>query len=69
MKSITINKLQNDISKVVREVEEGETFEVMRYSKPLAYLISIEEYEKLKSGENCRECVKDLREITKRLTS
>lgn len=67
MKSITVNKLQTDISKVLREVEAGEAYEVMRYSKPLAYLVSKESFDRLKSGENCKACVEDLRKITKKL--
>lgn len=65
MKKIAINKLQNEISRVVKEVESGEAFEVMRYSKPAAYLISEKEYERLKSGEDCKKCVNDLRQIVK----
>lgn len=69
MKSITINKLQTELSKVMREVEAGEAYEVMRYSKPIAYLVSKDSYEKLKSGENCKACVEDLRQISKKLNN
>ena len=67
MKSITINKLQNDISKVIKEVSEGEVYEIMRYSESQAFLISREHYEQLQSGQNCKACVDDLRKITKKL--
>ena len=67
MKRITTNKLQTEISKVIKDVEAGEVYEVMRYSTPLAYLVSKSDYEKLKSGENCKKCMEDLREITKKL--
>ena len=67
MKSITINKLQSEISKVVKDVEAGEVYQVMRYSKPLAYLVSKDGYERLKSHENCKACMEDLRKITKKL--
>lgn len=67
MKSITTNKLQNDISKIIKEVEAGEVYEVMRYSKPMAYLVSKESFDKLKNGENCRACVEDLRKISKQI--
>lgn len=63
MKKITINRLQNEISSVVREVENGAAFEVMRYSKSVAYLVSVKEYKRLKSGEDCKQCVTDLRKI------
>lgn len=67
MKSITINKLQTEISRVMREVEEGEVYEVMRYSKPLAYIVPKGNFDKLKSGENCKACVEDLRKISNKL--
>lgn len=69
MKRITINKLQTEISKVVKEVELGQVYEISRYSDPVAFLISKECYEKLKSGENCKSCINDLREISKKLRS
>ena len=67
MKSITINKLQTEISRVMREVEAGEVYEVMRYSKPLAYLVPKQSFDSLKSGENCKACVEDLRKISKQI--
>lgn len=66
MKNISTNKLQTDLSKVIKEVEGGEVYQVARYSKPVAYLVSREKYEDLLSGESCKECVKDLREIAKK---
>ena len=66
MKNINVNELQNEISKVLKEVEDGEVFEVVRYSKPVAYLISQKEYEEFKSGENCKKCVTELRQLVKR---
>lgn len=67
MKSISINKLQTEISRVMREVEDGEVFEVMRYSKPIAFVVSKESFDKLKSGENCKACVSDLRKIANKI--
>lgn len=67
MKKITINKLQNEISRAVKEVESGEIFEVLRYSKPVAYLVSEKEYLDLKSGQSCKKCVDDLRKIVKKI--
>jgi len=69
MKKISINKLQNEISSVVREIESGAVYEVMRYSKPVAYLVSVEEYEKLKAGEDCKKCVSDLRKIAEKVSN
>lgn len=67
MKRITINKLQTEISRIVQEVADGETYQVMRYSTPLAYLVSKNDYEKLKSGENCKRCMEDLRKIATKI--
>jgi prevent-host-death family protein len=53
MKNITTNKLQSDLSKVIKEVEGGEVYEVARYSKPVAFLISKEKYEELIEKSNC----------------
>lgn len=63
MKNINVNELQNNISKVLKEVEDGDVFEVVRYSKPVAYLVSKSDFEKLSSGSDCKRCVSDLREV------
>jgi prevent-host-death family protein len=67
MKRITTNKLQNELSKVIRETEEGEVYEVMRYSTPVAYLVPKDCYEKLVGGENCKKCMEDLRKIAAKI--
>lgn len=58
IKNININILQSEASKIIKEVELGKTYKIMRYSKPKAVLLSVKEYECL-TGE-CRGCVKDL---------
>jgi len=67
MKNISTNKLQNQLSKVIREVEDGEVYQVARYSKPVAFLISSEKYEELVSKSNCKACMDDLRHIAGKL--
>lgn len=62
-KTINVNELQSNISKVLREVEKGDIFEVMRYSDPIAVVLSYEDYLKLR-GE-CKKCVQDLRKLVK----
>lgn len=57
-KTISVHQLQAKASKVVKEVNEGQTYHIMRYSKPVAVLMSQKEYECL-TGE-CRGCVKQL---------
>ena len=63
MKNISTNKLQNDLSKVIKSVEAGETYRVSRYSEPVAYLVSKEEYEKVVAGQSCRKCVDEIKTI------
>lgn len=62
-KNINVNELQANISKVLRQVEKGEMFEVMRYSEPVAVVLSYKDYLDLK-GE-CKKCVRDLRRLVK----
>lgn len=69
MKEITTNELQDQLSKIIREVETGEIYQVNRYSKSVAYLVSKKDFEKLVSGSECKECMKDLREIAKGITN
>lgn len=64
MKNINVNELQNKISQVMREVEAGEVYQVSRYSKPVAFLVPEKEYKELMSGEGCKKCVEDLRQLT-----
>ena len=63
MKNISTNKLQNELSKVIREVEDGEVYQVARYSAPVAYLVGKDEFEKLVAGQDCKKCVSDLRKL------
>ncbi len=64
MKSINVNKLQSEISKVIKEVQKGQTFEVIRYSEPVAYLVSKKEYEVCKDHD-CAKCLSEIREVAK----
>lgn len=38
MRTININQLQAQISRIMKNVEEGESYEVMRYSRPIAII-------------------------------
>ena len=64
MKSININELQSKISQVIKAVEKGEEFEVIRYSKPVAVIMSGKKYEKIMNElielkGSCRKCVEE----------
>ena len=63
MKTININQLQAQISRVMKDVEGGEVYEVMRYSRPVAII-------RPKSGqvtqnEGCKECIAKIDEVLK----
>lgn len=61
MNNINVNELQAEISSVLKDVQNGNAYQVMRYSEPVAIVLSYDEYLKLK-GE-CKECIKDIRKI------
>lgn len=60
-KNINVNELQSNISGILKEVQDGTIYEVMRYSDPIAVVLSYEEFLKLR-GE-CKRCVEDLRKL------
>ncbi len=64
-KTINVNELQSQISTVLNEVKNGEIYEVMRYSEPIAVVLPYEDFLKLR-GE-CKRCVEDLRKIAKKV--
>lgn len=63
-KTINVNELQANISEVLQTVQKGEIYEVMRYSEPVAVVLSYEDYRKLR-GE-CKRCIDDLRNIARK---
>jgi prevent-host-death family protein len=67
MKKIATNKLQKQLSEIIKEVEAGEVYEVHRYLKSVAYLVPRSEFEKLVSGSGCKDCMQDLRKIAKKI--
>lgn len=62
MKSININQLQAQISAVMKDVEGGEVYEVMRYSRPVA-VIRPKKDENQSSRVRCDECISKLDEV------
>ncbi len=67
MRSININQLQDQVSKIIRQIEKSEVIEVVRYSKPVAYLISREDYLRLVEQTQCKSCITDLRKIANKI--
>jgi prevent-host-death family protein len=68
MKQITTNELQDQLSKIIKEVEAGEIYQVSRYSKPVAYLVAKDGFDQLVAGTECKACMQDLRKIANKLT-
>lgn len=64
-KTINVNELQAKISTILNEVKNGEIYEVMRYSEPIAVVLPYGDFLKLR-GE-CKRCVEDLRKIAKKV--
>lgn len=62
-KTINVNELQSGASKILHDVETGSIYEVMRYSEPVAVVLSYKNYLGLKG--NCQKCVEDLRKLVK----
>jgi prevent-host-death family protein len=64
MKSININELQSNLSGVIKLVEKGDDFEVVRYSKTVAVVLSSKKYEQITQElielkSSCRHCVSE----------
>lgn len=64
IKNINVNELQSEVSAVLKDVQSGNVYQVMRYSEPVAVVLSYDDYLKLR-GE-CKLCVQDLRKIAKK---
>ena len=60
-KTINVNELQAKISQILQEVQKNTIYEVMRYSEPIAVVLSYGDFVKMR-GE-CKRCVEDLRKI------
>jgi len=60
VKTINVKDLQSKISQVLKDVQDGDVYEVMRYSEPFAVVLSYEDYLSLK-GE-CKHCIMKIRE-------
>jgi prevent-host-death family protein len=68
MKQITTRELQDQLSKVLKDVEAGEIYQINRYSKSVAYVVSKKDFEKVISGSGCKACMEDLRKIAKKIS-
>lgn len=60
-KTINTKDLQAQISQVLKDVQDGDVYEVMRYSEPFAVVLGYDNYLMLK-GE-CHKCIQELRHV------
>lgn len=58
------HELQTKAKSLISEVQSGKRIILMRYSKPVAVLISMGEYCEL-SGKNCDVCIKRIKKALK----
>lgn len=58
------NELKTQTKRVIADVEAGERYVVLRYSKPVAVLLGMEDYCKLAHGdpEKCKKCQAEIKE-------
>lgn len=62
MKTININQLQSQVSRVMKDVEGGEAYEVLRYSRPVA-IIQPKKPAEQAPKMRCEECIGKLNAI------
>lgn len=55
-------ELQIKTKSLISDVQKGNKYIIMRYSKPVGVLLSIEEYESLLK-QNCNTCKGNLKEV------
>lgn len=61
-KFINTNELANKTSEIIRDLEKGTNYIVLRYSDPVGALVSYEDYKKLQNLESefvqeCKSCL------------
>jgi hypothetical protein len=55
-------ELQIKTKSLISDIQKGDKYIIMRYSKPVGMLLSIEEYESLLK-QNCTKCRGNLKEV------
>ncbi|MEW6407502.1 MAG: hypothetical protein AB1465_02305 [Patescibacteria group bacterium] len=59
------HELQTKAKSLISDTQTGKRIILMRYSKPVAVLLSMDEYCKL-SGKDCNVCIERIRKILKK---
>lgn len=55
-------ELQIKTKSLILDVQKGDRYIIMRYSKPVGVLLGIDEYEKI-LNENCNKCRGNLKKV------
>ena len=55
MPEVSIAEARNALTRLIYEAERGEAVHITRRGKPVAVLVSEDEYERLKSGESKKD--------------
>jgi len=55
-------ELQIKTKSLISDIQKGNKYIIMRYSKPVGVLLSIDEYESL-LNQNCNKCKGNLKEV------
>ena len=50
MAEVSVTQARNTLTRLIREVEDGETVHITRRRRPVAVLVSKDEHERLESG-------------------
>jgi prevent-host-death family protein len=59
-------ELQIKTKSLISDVQKGNKYIIMRYSKPVGVLLSIEEYESILNG-NCNKCNGNLKKVLEKI--
>ena len=51
MRKVSVTQARDTLTRLIREVEDGETVHITRRGKPVAVLVSKDEYDRLESGK------------------
>ena len=55
------HELQTNTKKVINSLNDGSRMIVLRYTKPVAVILSINDYKKLISKNSCPECIEKMK--------
>jgi prevent-host-death family protein len=63
MTQISIAEAKNALTRLIHEAEQGQAIHITRRGKPVAVLVSEDEYERLKTGEKKKDFWQAIQEM------